>query len=153
MQQLTFHIDDPASPAAAQLLEQLDSYLTALYPPESMDILSATELRQPNVVFLTARLDDQAVGCGAVVKHSNGFAEIKRLFVRPGFRGWQIGRRILAHLETFARESGFAVMRLETGVHQPEALQLYLKAGYRRRVPFGKYAADPLSVCMEKALA
>ena len=43
-----------------------------------------------------------------------------------------------------------SLLRLETGVLQPEALGLYRKLGYRERGPFGAYAADPLSVFMEK---
>jgi putative acetyltransferase len=42
------------------------------------------------------------------------------------------------------------LLRLETGVRQPEALGLYRKLGYRERGPFGAYKPDPLSVFMEK---
>lgn len=44
------------------------------------------------------------------------------------------------------------MIRLETGVYQPEALALYGRAGYVERGPFGDYVADPLSVFMEKEL-
>ena len=45
------------------------------------------------------------------------------------------------------------VARLETGIHQPEALGLYRRLGYVERGPFGSYALDPLSVFFEKRLA
>jgi len=109
------------------------------------------ELKQPNVVFLTAALDGEIVGCGAVVNQVD-FAEIKRMFVQPRVRGLRIGRRILDELEAIARSWGMAVSRLETGVWQPEALGLYEKAGYRRRSPFGDYGEHPLCVFMEKNL-
>jgi putative acetyltransferase len=43
-------------------------------------------------------------------------------------------------------------LRLETGIHQPEALGLYRAAGFVERGPFGPYRPDPLSVFMEKPL-
>jgi len=52
-----------------------------------------------------------------------------------------------------AQHVGLRLMRLETGIHQPEALALYRRAGYAERAPFGEYVADPLSVYMEKTLA
>ncbi len=67
-------------------------------------------------------------------------------------RGRGIARGILAALEQAARDEGVQLMQLETGVHSPEALALYRRAGYRERGPFGPYAPDPLSVFMEKSL-
>jgi putative acetyltransferase len=74
------------------------------------------------------------------------------MFVLPEFRGLKLGRRILEELETRARASGLELARLETGVHQSEALLLYEKAGYQSRGPFGDYSEDPLSIFMEKKL-
>ena len=149
---VTVQVDDAGSPAVRKLLGQLDRYLGALYPPESNHLLSVEALRQPNVVFLTARVDDQVVGCGAFVNQDGDYAEIKRMFVLPEFRGLKIGRHLLEQLEALARASGLKVARLELGVSQPEAIQLYQRAGYQRRGPFGSYAEDPLSIFMEKAL-
>jgi len=44
------------------------------------------------------------------------------------------------------------VIRLETGVRQPESLGLYRRLGYRQRGPFGAYRADPLSTFFEKRI-
>ena len=57
-----------------------------------------------------------------------------------------------AELERLARECGFAVARLETGLRQPNAIRFYETSGYRRIEPFGRHRGDPLSVCFEKAL-
>jgi putative acetyltransferase len=67
-------------------------------------------------------------------------------------RGRQIGRAVVTRLEDEARASGLAIVRLETGVHQPEALALYRSSGYHEIAAFGDYAPEPLSVFMEKAL-
>jgi putative acetyltransferase len=74
------------------------------------------------------------------------------MFVLPEYRGLKLGRRLLEELERRALAAGLKLARLETGIHQPEALGLYERAGYRCRGPFGEYAVDPLSVFMEKAL-
>jgi putative acetyltransferase len=151
MSRVSIHVTDPAAPEVLQLFEELDGYLIGLYPPESNHILSVEALRQPNVVFLTAALDGQVVGCGGVVNQGD-YAEIKRMFVVPQARGMRIGRRILDELEAIARSWGMTIARLETGVHQPEALGLYEKAGYQGRGPFGDYPEHALCVFMEKSL-
>lgn len=153
MQQLSFDKADPASSEIRGLIGQLDGLLSGLYPAESRHFLSIEQLQQPNVTLLAARLDGEAVGCGAFVDHSGEYAEIKRMFVVPGCRGLGIGRRILAELESRARASGLELSRLETGVRQIRALSLYERSGYRRRGPFGSYREDPLCVFMEKRLA
>ncbi len=142
---------DPGSPEVGKLLEELDGYLTGLYPAESNHILPPASLRQPNVTFLVARVAGQVVGCGAFVNYGT-YAEIKRMFVLPTCRGLRIGRRLLDELEVRARTAGLTVARLETGIAQPEAIRLYEKAGYQRRDPFGNYREDPLSIFMEKTL-
>jgi putative acetyltransferase len=72
------------------------------------------------------------------------------MYVSPAARGTRLGRRILDRIEDEARREGLDCMRLETGIHQPEALALYRSAGYVEREPFGEYKPDPLSVFMEK---
>jgi len=152
MSHVRIQVEDPASLEARKLIEQLDGYLTGLYPAESNHLLPVDALRQPNVTFLTASVDGAVAGCGAFVNQDGEYAEIKRMFVLPEFRGLKLGRRILEELETLARASGLELARLETGVHQTEALLLFEKAGYQRRGPFGDYSEDPLSIFMEKKL-
>jgi putative acetyltransferase len=152
MRQVLIQVNDPASSAARDLIERLDRYQTDLYPAESNHLLSVEALRQPDVTFLTASVDGAVAGCGAFVNQRGEYAEIKRMFVLPEFRGLKLGRRILEELENRARSSGLDLARLETGVHQAEALLLYERAGYQRRGPFGDYPDDPLSIFMEKKL-
>jgi len=142
----------PADPAeAGGLIRELDAYQASLYPAESNHLLPLDALRHPNVTFLVARVDDQVAGCGAFVRYVE-YAEIKRMFVSPEFRGLKLGRRILEEIEWRIRAAGLALARLETGVSQPEALRLYESAGYLRCGPFGEYREDHLSVFMEKHL-
>lgn len=142
----------PDQPEVVALIDELDAYQKPLYPPESHHGIAIAALMRPHVLFAVARTGaGEAVGCGAVVLN-DGWGELKRMFVRPALRGRGIAQGIIATLEASARERGLPLMRLETGVSQPEALRLYERAGYMRRGPFGDYGPDPLSVFMEKPL-
>jgi putative acetyltransferase len=77
---------------------------------------------------------------------------VKRLYVPPRARGLGLGRRLLAELEAQARRERLTLLRLETGIRQPEALGLFRAAGFLEIAAFGDYAPDPLSVFMEKTL-
>jgi putative acetyltransferase len=144
---------EPASqPEVGALLVQSDAYMASLYPPESNHLVDFATLMQPNVRFLVARCEGRAIGCGALVVAGDGSAEIKRMLVLPEARGRNVGRRILERLEDAARAAGVTVIRLETGVHQPEAIGLYRAAGFVEIGPFGSYVSDPLSLFMEKRL-
>lgn len=72
-------------------------------------------------------------------------AEIKRMYVAPRARREGLARWVLAHLENTAREAGAAVMVLETGIEQPEAIALYLSSGYSPVEGFGHYKWSPKS--------
>ncbi|MET9321722.1 GNAT family N-acetyltransferase [Streptomyces sp. NPDC003038] len=84
--------------------------------------------------------------------YSDGDAELKRMYVIPEARGLGLARRILADLETSARAAGRVRMVLETGDQQPEAIALYLSAGYTPAPKFGHYRLYDSSRCMAKPL-
>ncbi|HKS64386.1 MAG TPA: GNAT family N-acetyltransferase [Xanthobacteraceae bacterium] len=133
-----------------QLIEALDAHAIALYPPESNHLLDVAALCAPAATFLVVRAGGEVVGCGALLRDPRGWGEIKRMYVRPDQRGYGIGARVLAELETIAGKSCLPLLRLETGIHNTEALALYRRAGFVEREAFGDYAPDPLSVFMEK---
>ena len=97
-------------------------------------------------------IDDYAVGCGAFKIFDEDSVEIKRMFVRPEFRGRGLGLEILRALELWAAESGYSACVLETGKKQPEAIQLYQKAGYGIIPNYGQYAGVATSICMKKEI-
>jgi putative acetyltransferase len=142
----------PDQPEVVALIEALDAHAMSLYPPESNHLLDIASLGAPAVTFLVARHEARAVGCGAIVHDPRGWAEIKRMFVVPAMRGRGLGSRLLAALEARASAQGLRLLRLETGIHNTEALAAYRRAGYREIPPFGDYLPDPLSVFMEKRL-
>jgi putative acetyltransferase len=146
---------DPLSPEAQSLIAQSDAYMAALYPAESNHLESVEALRQAHVLFVGAHVAGALVGCGAVktMNDDGTYGEIKRVFVLDAYRGKGLSKAIMQTLEAHLSASGVNLARLETGIHQPEALGLYAKLGYVAREPFGSYAPDPLSLFMEKPLA
>lgn len=150
MPNVTIAQESPRQDEVVRLVAELDAYLGELYPAESNNLLDIEALAAPDIRFFVARRSGAIVGCGAVRLDPDGYAEIKRMYVHPNARGAQIGRRLLERIEDEARAAGRTVLRLETGIHQAEALALYRKLGFRERGPFGSYRPDPVSVFMEK---
>ncbi len=96
--------------------------------------------------------NNQVVGCGAFKEYLPQVAEIKRMYVRENLRGRGFAGKILAELETWAKELNFAECVLETGLKQPEAIALYQKSGYEIISNYGQYEGIENSVCMKKLL-
>jgi len=151
MPQLVVSLEDPRQPEVAALVADLDAHLDALYPPEENYLLDVNTLAAGDIRFFVARRDGAALGCGAL-RLDAGYGEVKRMYVRPEARGAGIGRRVLDRLEAEARALNLPVLRLETGVEQPEAIRLYAAAGFAERGPFGDYPPLERSVFMEKIL-
>jgi ribosomal protein S18 acetylase RimI-like enzyme len=93
-----------------------------------------------------------AAGCGGVQLFGTEYGELKRMYVRPEFRGRGLGKLMLEHLADHARRNGARLLRLETGIHQKEAIGLYESFGFKRVPPFGEYKEDPLSIFYEKRI-
>jgi putative acetyltransferase len=139
------------SPDSAELMAELGRELRERH---GGDLEPGTKPSAEDVaVFLVAREDGRALGCGALRSLGEPVVEIKRMFVRPAARGRGVGAAILGELEREAVERGFRVVRLETGPLQPEAIHLYERTGYREIPCFGSYAAGAASRCFERRLA
>ncbi|MBC8104266.1 MAG: GNAT family N-acetyltransferase [Cytophagales bacterium] len=152
---LSIQPEPPNTAEAVALLAALDACLSPLYPPENRHGLSAAALQDASVVFLIARWDSIAVGCGAVrfVGGDRDYAEVKRMFVAPQWRGRGVAQALLVHMEQQTRQKGVCILRLETGIHQPAAIRLYEQVGFSRCAVFGSYLEDGVSLCYEKRLA
>jgi putative acetyltransferase len=139
------------------LIFELDSELSVAYPPEQLHGLTLNSLFEPHLQFFIARHGDTAVGCGGLA-FFDGFAEVKRMYVRKAERGGGAAQALLAHLESVARQAGVSLLRLETGVRQPAAIRLYERFGFRSCAAFGPYismapAAIKNSMFFEKDLS
>lgn len=142
---------------ASHLIAQSQALQASLYPAESVHQVEPTELATPPNLLLGAHvtsLPGTAVGCVGLLCEGQepGIAEVKSLFVTPDFRNQGIAAALMDALEHRARASGISVVRLETGIYQPESVGLYTGRGYSVIPRFGHYPDDPLSVFMEKRL-
>jgi putative acetyltransferase len=135
---------------ARTLITELEAYLAPLYPAESQHGLSVEQLLREKVAFFVLRQDGVAAGCGGVQLFGTEYGEIKRMYIRPQYRGLGLAKKMLDHLESYAREHDVKLLRLETGIYQSEAIGLYERMGFQRIPPFGAYQADPLSRFYEK---
>ena len=146
---------DPAGDDVRSLIAVSDAFYDGLYPPQSNHLESIDDLTAPGVLFVGCRVGGELAACGAAkrMQDDDCYAEIKRVFVLPEFRGRGLSRAIMRYLEAQLERDGIRLLRLETGVHQPAAIGLYRNLGYHEREPFGAYRPDPLSVFMEKRLA
>jgi putative acetyltransferase len=91
----------------------------------------------PEGRLLLAFADGRLAGCVALRKIDDGVCEMKRLYVRPEFRGQGIGRRLTTRLMEEAREIGYARMRLDTiSSKMSEAVGMYRSLGFREIAPY-----------------
>ena len=125
---------DPAGPAALAAVAAYVAELDERFPDgfEVGDLTAGTErLRSPDGAFVVATSDGVPVACGGVQPIGDGAGEIKRMWVRPGWRGAGLGSRLLRHLEGVARDLGRTAVRLDTHGALTEAVEMYRRAGYR----------------------
>ena len=145
-------MEPPDTPDALMLIAELEGHLVALYPSESRHGYSVEKLLREGVAFFVMREDGVATGCGGVQLFGTEYGELKRMYVRPQFRGLGLGRFMLNRLADYVRQQGVGVLRLETGIYQKEAIALYEGFGFQRIPPFGAYVDDPLSLFLEKRI-
>ncbi|MDA4116392.1 MAG: GNAT family N-acetyltransferase [Thaumarchaeota archaeon] len=152
----TFEVDaaDPRGPEAAELIRLLSAELARRYDymEDGSGGFKPEDAMGPRGAFVIGRVDGNPVACGAIRPLEEDVAELKRVFVKVGFRGRGYSKAIVKDLERQARARGYRVMRLETGVRQPEAISLYESLGYHRISNYGEYRDSGLSVCFEKGL-
>jgi len=135
---LTLERIESETPEARALIRELDAELSGSYPPEQRHGLSVERVFQPNILFLIVRLDGEPVGCGGVA-FDDGFAELKRMYVRGVARGRGVAQTLLARLEAEAVARGCTRLVLETGDVLHAAIRLYERAGFARCDAFGDY--------------
>jgi GNAT superfamily N-acetyltransferase len=142
----------PDTADAVALIEELEAHLDPLYPSESRHGYSVEKLIAQQVAFFVLRDHGTPAGCGGIQLFGTEYGELKRMYVRPQFRGLGYGRLLLNHLADHARANGIGLLRLETGIHQAPAIRLYEEMGFQQIGPFGEYKDDPLSLFYEKKI-
>jgi putative acetyltransferase len=150
--EVVVRLESPDQPDVRALLTKLDEYQSSLYPPESNHLLGVEALMAPDVRFLVARRNGVALGCGALKLERDGTAEVKRMYVEPAARGLGIGKALMRAIEAEGGRQSIKLLRLETGIHQLEAIGLYMSGGFQEIPAFPPYKPDPLSRFFAKQL-
>ena len=140
------------APESLELIAAVQQEYVVRYGGPDVTELSVAEFAPPQGIFVIGRDAGQPVACGGVRLVEPDVGELKRMYVAPAARRRGIARALLGHLEGEARKLGATWLRLETGLHQPEALALYASAGYADAEPFGHYAGAPLARHLAKNL-
>ena len=150
---ITITKERPDSTDAIQLIDELQTLLSReMYPDESRHGYSVDKLLHEDVPFFVTRHNGDPAGCGGIKLFGTEYGEVKRMYVRPQYRGLGLGKLMLDHLADYARDRQVQTLRLETGIYQTEAIRLYERYGFKLRGPFGEYKADPLSIYFEKRI-
>ena len=139
-------------PVAHDLVEQVQEEYVHRYGGRDAAVVDATEFLPPRGIFLAAEIEGVPAGCGAWRVVAPGVAEMKRVYVVPGFRRRGLAQVIVAALEDGVAHAGHGSVVLNTGQEQPEALALYAALGYRPIDGYGMYACSPGAVFLGKDL-
>ncbi len=111
------------------------------------------EYAPPAGRLLLAQWEGKLAGCGALHQLENDVCEMKRLYVRPEFRGKRLGLELAQRLIDEARQSGYSRMRLDTIAGQmDDAIRMYRRLGFQEIAP---YRPNPIpgALYMELELA
>ena len=95
----------------------------------------------PAGALLLARSDSGVAGCAGLRKLRDDICEMKRLYVRPEFRGRGLGRRMAEEIARRARELGYRTLVLDTLGTMEAAQGLYVSMGFK---PATSYYVNPL---------
>lgn len=109
------------------------------------------EYGSPDGRLFLARNDGAVAGCITLRKIDERVCEMKRLYVRPQYRGNKIGRMLSEKLIDEARSIGYRAMRLDTVPEMTAAIALYRSLGFRKIEPY-RYNPIPGALFMELSL-
>jgi GNAT superfamily N-acetyltransferase len=118
----------PDDPVVEEMLARYMDELRVVMPgfdPERASPPAPGDFAWPDGAFLVVFEAGRAVGCGALRRLEAGTGELRRMWVRPAWRGRGVGRYLLESLEALALEMGLSELRLDTNHRLERAQALY----------------------------
>jgi len=134
-----------SAPGVVRLFAEQDDFMIGFLGEDSIYYTRYSKKEKIKNVWV-AFCDDIPVGCAAYRKKSRGVGEVKRMFVRPEYRGRGISKALLAAVEEYARRRGDHTLHLGTRITLEPAVVLYRHSGFMETLRSGLY------VEMEKKL-
>jgi len=155
MDEFDIAIADPRVDDVRQLVEHHLKFGRLHSPPCDAHALEIDGLLDPAVTLFSIRRHGELVAIGALKRLDDRHAELKTMHTAEHVRGLGIGRAMLDHLLTVARERGFERVSLETGVMDAfaPARSLYVSAGFAPCEPFGDYRRSPHTTYMTMSVS
>ena len=143
-------IDDLSRTKVHDLLRTHLNHAADHTPPDGIKALDLNGLKSPEVTLWSAWEDDNLLGCGALRELDATHGELKSMHTYQAHRGKGVGKRLVSHIITVARERQYARLSLETSsmdAYAP-ARRLYRSFGFEECGPFSEYEVYKYSVFM-----
>lgn len=147
-------IRDPRDADMTAILQSHVDFCSSSTPIEFCYVLDVSELTTPDITVFGANLNGVLVGVGALRILDKDHAELKSMHTVAKARGNGVGRALVEHISSFAREKGISRLSLETGTNDDfkPARDLYVSLGFAQCDYFGEYENTEQNVCMTKYL-
>lgn len=144
----------PVDAGNTEVQHLIDALTTELagggYTPEQTFGYSTEQLERRRVHLVGAEVAGRLVGIGGLELQDANTAELKRFYVRPGYRGRGVADALLAVLVAYGQVHGAGLLRLETGDRQHAALRFYARHGFIEVPRFPPYVDSETSICMQR---
>jgi ribosomal protein S18 acetylase RimI-like enzyme len=140
----------PADKKAQSMSDELSQHLFEITGNDGRHSFAEDDVLVPGSLFLVAEMDGEPVGCGGLRPITEDVCEIKRMYAKTP--GMGIGAKLLDALEEFALQYGYRQIWLETRKVNLQAVNFYLRRGYKIREKYGKYVGREEAVCFEKSI-
>ncbi|MDE1206002.1 GNAT family N-acetyltransferase [Tenacibaculum larymnensis] len=134
-----------------RLVKELDEYLSGINGDQDAFFKGFNTIDKLQYVVV-CYINKVAAGCGAFKRINDTTVEVKRMYVKPIYRGKNIATLILKELEEWAREERFSSVVLETSKTMQPAVYLYKKNEYGVISNYGPYKGVESSICFKKTL-
>lgn len=143
---------NPETLEAREMMDLLWGDVQRYYSFEAPNPMKPGDFQGDRAAFWIAKSDNVVAGSIAIAPLNESEAELDVMYVRPEYRRSGIAKELLNTLESFAKEKGFARIKLRAGEPQVEAVKFYEGQGFARIPPFGKWTTDPTAWCFEKKI-